>query len=125
MRLRTLAIAGVMASALTPLTSGFAAAAPAAEIPGDGQYLVGVDIQPGYYEASGVEDPAVACFWRRLWKVQTDTDYNDPNYYIIASDFTRVRPVRVEIKATDVAFRSDNCGSWRMVPTPPSTGSFG
>ncbi|MFI6869065.1 hypothetical protein [Nocardia sp. NPDC050406] len=124
MRARTFAIAGAMASALTLLTSGFAAAQPAAEMPGDGLYLVGVDIQPGYYEASGAEDPNAACFWRRLWKVQTESDYNDPNFYIIASDFTRVRPVRAEIKASDVAFRSDNCGSWRMVPKP-STGSFG
>lgn len=125
MRARTFAIAGAMTSALTLLASGFAAAEPVTEMPGDGLYLVGVDIQPGYYEASGVDDPGVACFWRRLWKVQTETDYNDPNFYITASDFTRTRPVRVEIKAKDVAFSSENCGSWRLATTRPPTGSFG
>lgn len=105
--------------------SGTAAADPAGEIPADGLYLVNIDIKPGTYISDGTPDNAVGCFWRRLWKVQTDTDYNDPNYYIIASDFTRQHPLRVVIKATDVAFRTDSCGAWRLDPNPPSTGSFG
>ncbi|MEU0540189.1 hypothetical protein [Nocardia sp. NPDC005978] len=125
MRARVLMTAGAVASALTMTMSGTAAAQPATEIPADGLYLVNVDIQPGTYITEGTPDPAVACFWKRLWKVQTETDYNDPNYYIIASDFTRVRNLRIVIKPSDVAFRTDSCGVWRLDPNPPSTGSFG
>lgn len=45
--------------------------------------------------------------------------------YIIGNNFTRLGPVRVEIKPTDVAFKTVNCGAWRMVQSPPPTGSFG
>ncbi|MBL1074635.1 hypothetical protein JK358_09520 [Nocardia sp. 2] len=113
-----------MASALTLTATGLAAADPAAEISGDGLYLVNIDIRPGTYESAGTPNEQ-GCWWRRLWKVQTDTDIpKDPNYYIIASDYTRQHPTRVEIKSTDVAFSTENCGTWRMVP-PVSTGSFG
>ncbi|WP_330178869.1 hypothetical protein OHB26_20360 [Nocardia sp. NBC_01503] len=124
MRAGALLIAGALTSALLTTTAGIATADPASEIPGDGLYLVNVDIKPGTYVSDGTTDEATGCFWRRLWHVQTPTDYNDPNYYVIASDFTKVHPVRIVIKSTDVAFRADNCGAWRMVPDIP-TGSFG
>ncbi|WP_309230763.1 hypothetical protein [Nocardia sp. SYP-A9097] len=124
MRAGALMIAGAFASALLTATAATAAADPATEIPGDGLYLVNVDIKPGAYVSDGTPDDATGCFWRRLWHVQTATDYNDPNYYIIASDFTRLHPVRIVIKPTDVAFRADSCGAWRLVPDTP-TGSFG
>ncbi|WP_067721442.1 hypothetical protein [Nocardia yamanashiensis] len=124
MRSRAFAIAGACASALTLTLGATAAAEPATEITVDGLYLVNTDIRPGTYVADGTPDPAVGCFWRRLWKVQTDTDYNDPNFYIIASDYTRTKPVRAVIKSSDVAFETQNCGAWRLVPDT-STGSFG
>ncbi len=125
MRARALVIAGAIGSALVLTTSGTAAADAATDIAGDGVYLVNTELRPGTYVADGAADPAVACFWRRLWKVQTPSDYADPNYYVIASDFTRSRPIRVVIKATDVAFKTENCGGWHLVPDAPSTGSGG
>ncbi|MCU1642093.1 MAG: hypothetical protein JWN03_2368 [Nocardia sp.] len=122
MRARALVTAGAITSAVLMSMSGTAAATPADQIPGDGLYLVNVDIKPGNYVSDGTGN-ADACFWRRLWHVQTDTDYNDPNYYVIASDFTRQHPLHIVIKATDVAFRTDNCGAWRPDPNPLSTGS--
>lgn len=126
MRAGALVIAGAIASVLTLTTSGIAAAQPATNITADGTYLVNVDIQPGTYVGDGAPDPATGtCFWKRLWKVQTPTDYPDPNYYIIASDNTALKPITVEIKATDVAFSSQNCGAWHLVPPQPNTGSAG
>ncbi|MEV0245681.1 hypothetical protein AB0H76_03720 [Nocardia sp. NPDC050712] len=122
MRARAFLIAGAMASALSMSMSGVAAAEPADTMPGDGLYLVGVDIRPGTWEAPGTPDLAYGCDFRRLWKVVGD---NTDQAYIIGNDFTRVRPVRTVIKPTDVAFKTTNCGPWRLVPTPPSTGSFG
>lgn len=122
MRARTLLIAGALASAVTLLGTATAAADPANTIPEDGLYLVGVDILPGVYEAPGTPDQAFGCDWRRLWKLEGD---NTNMNYIIANDFTRVTPVRIVIKATDVAFKTENCGPWHLVPQPPSTGSFG
>ncbi len=125
MRSRTLVIAGAMACAGTLLTTTNATAAPATRMPGDGTYRVGIDIQPGIYQSAGSTDPNYACYWQRVWKIRGPGDHSDPNQYIVASDRTRVRPVRVMIKATDVGFEADHCGSWVMVPPPPSTGSYG
>ncbi|MBF6214675.1 hypothetical protein IU433_25810 [Nocardia puris] len=122
MRASTLLIAGAMASAATLLGAGTAAAQPATVMPGDGLYLVGVDIFPGVWESPGTPDPAYGCDWRRLWKVEGD---NTNMNYIIGNNFTRLAPVRVVIKPTDVAFKTENCGAWRMLPPPPSTGSAG
>ncbi|MEV0299384.1 hypothetical protein [Nocardia sp. NPDC050710] len=122
MRAGTLVIAGAMASTVTLLGAGTAAAAPATTMPGDGLYLVGVDIYPGWWEATGTPDPTYGCDYRRLWKVEGD---NTNQHYIIGNDFTRTHPVRAEIKGTDLAFKTQNCGTWRMVPRPPPTGSWG
>ncbi|GAA5062953.1 hypothetical protein [Nocardia callitridis] len=121
MRASTLLIAGALTSAVTMLGAGTAAAAPADTIPGDGVYLVGTDILPGLWESTGTPDPARGCDWRRLWKVEGD---NTDMGAIIANNYTRISPVRVEIKATDTAFKTTSCGSWRLVPRP-NTGSFG
>ena len=126
MRAGALVAAGAFASALTMAASGIAAAEPATDITADGTYLVNVDIKPGTYIGDGTPDPgAGTCFWQRLWKIQQADDYPDPNYYIIASDFTRTKPITVEIKATDVGFSTENCGAWHLQPAQPSTGSFG
>ncbi|MGN2636632.1 hypothetical protein ACTD5D_10655 [Nocardia takedensis] len=121
MRAVEFAAAAAIAAALTLPGTGPAAAAPATAIPGDGVYLVGIDIQPGWYESAGTPDPANGCDYRRLWKVEGDnTDMN----YIIGNDFTRASPVRAQIDPTDVAFRTVGCGSWRMIPAPPPTPLF-
>ncbi|MET8774614.1 hypothetical protein AB0H49_19645 [Nocardia sp. NPDC050713] len=120
--MRMLVIAGAMASAATLFGGGTAAAEPANFMPGDGLYMVGVDIHPGIWEAPGTPDPLYGCDWRRLWKVEGD---NTNMQYIIGNNFTRLGPVRVEIKPTDVAFKTVNCGAWRMVGSTPPTGSSG
>ena len=131
MRSGTLAIAGAVASAATLLATGTAAAAPATTIPRDGLYRVGIDITPGIYQSAGSSDPTHACYWQRLWKIAGPGDHlhpeavGDPNQYIVASDITHTKPVRVMIKTTDVGFRAVNCGGWVMVPSPPDTGSYG
>lgn len=125
MRSGTLAIAGAIASAATLLATGTAAAAPATNIPRDGLYRVGIDIVPGIYQSVGSTDPVHACYWQRLWKIAGPGDHSDPNQYIVASDITHTTPVRVMITATDVGFKAVNCGAWVLMPTPPSTGSYG
>ncbi|MFI9407651.1 hypothetical protein [Nocardia sp. NPDC052316] len=122
MRAHAFLIAGAMTSAMTLLGAATAAAEPATTMPEDGLYLVGIDIVPGIWEAPGTPDPAYACDWRRLWKVEGD---NTDMRYIIGNNFTRLGPIRAEIKATDVAFKTVNCGPWRLLPPQPSTGSAG
>ncbi|MEV6427333.1 hypothetical protein [Nocardia sp. NPDC051463] len=122
MRASTLMIAGAIAAAVTLLGSGTAAAAPATTMPEDGLYLVGIDILPGTWEAPGTPDQANGCDWRRLRKVEGD---NTDQHYIINNDFTRHTPVRAEIKATDVAFKTVNCGPWHLLTPQAPTGSFG
>ncbi|WP_040797610.1 hypothetical protein [Nocardia higoensis] len=122
MRASTAMIAGALAGTATLLGSGIAAAEPATVIAEDGLYLVGVDIAPGTWEAPGTSDPDRPCDWRRLWKVVGDTS---DLTYIIANNYTRKPPGRVVIEATDVAFRTENCGLWRMVPAAAPTGSAG
>ncbi|MFI2475664.1 hypothetical protein [Nocardia xishanensis] len=120
--MRMLVIAGAMASAATLFGAGTAAAEPADVMPGDGLYMVGVDILPGVWEAPGTPDLAYGCDWRRLWKVEGD---NTNMQYIIGNNFTRLSPVRAVIKPTDVAFKTVSCGAWRRVAQPPPTGSAG
>ncbi|MEU6558709.1 hypothetical protein [Nocardia nova] len=124
MRGRTFVIAGTVASAVTMLGFGSAAADPATSIPGDGLYRVGVDIAPGIYQSVGPADPAHPCAWQRLREIPP-ADAAEPNSYIVASDETRTAPVRVLIKPTDVGFHASNCGGWIMMPAPPPSGSYG
>ncbi|MGW4720092.1 hypothetical protein [Nocardia sp. NPDC004260] len=122
MRASALLLAGAMSSVVTLLATATATAEPANTISQDGVYLVGVDIVPGLWEAPGTSDPAYACDWRRLWKVEGD---NTNMQYIIANNYTRLGPVRVRIKPTDVGFKTENCGPWRLLSTAPPTGSSG
>jgi hypothetical protein len=93
-------------------------------MPGDGTYLVGIDILPGIYQSAGSHDPVHGCYWQRLWKIPGPGD-SDPNQYIVASNLTHTNRVRVLIKSTDVGFKAVNCGSWVMMPAPPNSGSYG
>ncbi len=66
-----------------------------------GTQLVGVDISPGRYIAEGVS----SCYWERLSGLGGSFDE------IIANDFLTGRGI-VDIAATDVAFKSERCGTW-------------
>lgn len=121
MRAGTLLAATALLSAATVLGSGSAAAEPADFIPNDGVYRVGVDMRPGTWESPGPADPAKACDWRRLWRIEGD---NTNMQYIIENNYTKLGPIRVTVKPTDAGFVTTNCGPWRMVPPAP-TGSAG
>jgi hypothetical protein len=104
-----------VAALLTPMS---AQAQPAATIPGDGVYVVGVDIQPGTYVSS---NPGY-CSWYRLSGLSGDS--RD----IIASDNTASGKMYVTIAPTDAAFKTLSCSTWQLVsastpsqavPAPP------
>ncbi|MBI4885256.1 MAG: hypothetical protein HY826_14505 [Actinobacteria bacterium] len=88
----------------TPLV---ALAQPATEF-GPGDWLVGSQIAPGHYEATG--DPASsACYWRRLSAV---TGFS---FDVIAYSPFEGAAI-ADIEATDFAFSSNGCGDWTLVP---------
>jgi hypothetical protein len=78
--------------------------APADEIPGDGTYIVGQDIKPGRYRASGGE----TCYWARLKDTEGGIDS------IIANNISPGQSV-VTIKPTDAAFQTSGCGTFTRI----------
>lgn len=78
-------------------------ALPAAAF-GEGDYVVGKDIVPGLYQASG---PPQDCYWARL------SDFTGDFKTIIANDFGG--STLVQITGTDAGFTSSRCGSWTRI----------
>ena len=76
---------------------------PLMVINNDGTYLVNVEIPPGKYRNTG----GAMCYWARL----RGPDKND----IIESKKTG-DPQVVEVRASDTAFLTQNCGTWQMIP---------
>ena len=75
----------------------------------DGVWRVGEDIQPGIYRTIPPEDPlGVGCSWSRLSGLSGELSD------IIASEFSE-DPIQVEIAVNDIAFKSQNCGTWTKV----------
>jgi len=75
--------------------------APRAEF-GDGIWEVGVDIEPGLYEANA----GPGAYWARL------ADFT--GNAILGNGLTdRASHLLVEILVSDAGFKSDNCGQWR------------
>lgn len=72
----------------------------------DGMNIVGSDIQPGVYRASG---STLGCYWARL------SGFTGAGSDIIANDFSSDGQVVVEILPTDKAFKTTGCGSWEKV----------
>jgi hypothetical protein len=92
----------------TPQRAG---AAPVAVPPGDGTVLVGVDVAPGVYRSAPqtrTTGTVRTCSWERL--SGTTGALGDT----IASDRSD-GPSVVTILPTDVAFRTQFCGSWTRV----------
>lgn len=87
----------------TPVESG-----PAPKTDGvplaNGTFLVGTDVQPGTYKASG----GGTCYWVRLKDFSGDITTGT-----IASDLG-TNPV-VTIAPTDVGFKSQRCGTWTRI----------
>lgn len=74
---------------------------PSGTIAEDGTWLVGVDIKPGTYRASGGN-----CYWERLSGMSGEFDD------IIANGNG---PSTVTIKSGDEAFHSQTCAPWERV----------
>ena len=69
--------------------------------------LVNVDVAPGRYQAEGSD----FCYWERLSAADQDTDSIIANAIVSG-------PVVADIVATDVAFSSSGCGTWRPYSPP-------
>ena len=77
----------------------------------DGTWRVGPDIKPGIYRTippSQSPGGIPGCYWARL------SGLSGERSEIIVNQ-TSANPVQVEIKASDVAFRSIGCGEWSRV----------
>ncbi|MGC3905692.1 hypothetical protein ACYB2S_13715 [Corynebacterium variabile] len=70
----------------------------------DGTHAVGTDIQPGTYRSSGSD----MCYWERL------SGFGGQLEDIIANGNPSGQAI-VTIAPTDVAFKSQRCGTWEMV----------
>lgn len=81
---------------------------------GDGTHLIGTDISPGIYRASG----ETLCIWQRLSGL--GGAYGD----VISVGATVGKPA-VEIRSSDRAFESRNCGTWRASPDDKATAADG
>jgi hypothetical protein len=73
-------------------------------IPGDGTFLVGKDVKPGTYRTTGPKSGS-SCYWQR------SGDASGTN--IIANDNIAGAAV-VEIKSSDVAFKTSRCAAWTL-----------
>ena len=68
---------------------------------GDGNYIVGTDIQPGTYRSTGQS----GCYWARL------KGFGHTTGDVLANDNTD-NPAVVTIAATDQGFEASRCGNW-------------
>ncbi|SHG41911.1 hypothetical protein [Geodermatophilus nigrescens] len=71
----------------------------------DGTFMVGSDVQAGTYRSTG----GSTCSWQRLSDLTGELDA------IIASDYFVDGQAYVEVLPTDVAFRTDDCGTWSRI----------
>lgn len=76
----------------------------------DGTYRVGTQIKPGLYKATGA---GRGCYWERTSGFSGGLDDINANYFGTANTYVR-------ILASDVGFKTDECGTWTTVR---STGS--
>jgi hypothetical protein len=77
-------------------------AGPQTTITGDGTYVVGEDIEPGRYKASGsAQDSGAPCYWARL-----SGDGGD-----IIDNGLQDGPQTVTVKAGEL-FETSRCGTW-------------
>lgn len=70
---------------------------------GDGTYLVNKDIQPGTYRNSG----GSSCYYERLSGLGGGLDD-------IISNENAQGPAIVNIAPSDMAFKSNRCGTWNL-----------
>lgn len=80
---------------------------------GNGTFRVGADVSPGLYQSYTTG----SCYWERM------SGFSGSLSDIIANDNVSGRAI-VEIKPSDVGFKSSRCGAWSPYSTNP-TSSFG
>lgn len=88
--------------------------APGARSFGPGPMLVGKDVQPGTFRSTGGDD----CYWARQSKAGGHR-YDVPLEDILANG-SNPGPGVVTIEIGDVAFYSENCGTWSDDLSPRS-----
>jgi len=71
----------------------------------NGIYIIGADIFPGRYRTAGNPE----CYWARL----RSGDARD-----IIDSHKNSGPQVIEIRESDTAFLTQNCGMWQLVPNP-------
>lgn len=109
------AAAGFVVGAAEILLASPVCADPGNEIPGNGVFLVGIDIQPGPYRTEGPANPLILIFGRVSelstcsWSTHstpaaTNDDILDTN--------TSMGPMSVVIRPTAAAFKTANCKIW-------------
>ncbi len=77
---------------------------------GNGDFMIGHDIEAGNYVASNKP----GCTWQRLSGFGGEaTDVIQSSYDADVTDLTKVT-----IKDTDVGFRTQGCGVWKVDPGP-------
>ena len=72
-------------------------------IDNDGTYVIGVDVYPGKYRSAG----GTMCFWARLRSLDTSD---------IIDNKKTSGPQVIEIRGSDTAFVTQNCGTWQQIP---------
>ena len=111
---RHAAIGAIVMSALIGgvLLAAPSGAQPGTTIPGDGTYLVGVDIQPGTY----VSNSPGYCSWYWLSSLSGGNNIIDSNNTASGKEYVTIAP-------TDVAFKTLSCSTWMPVTATqtPST----
>jgi len=89
--------------------AGAEATAEANTIPGDGLFVVGVDIQPGTYKSAGPSSDGFGSgYWARL-------SGTSGNFEEIITNAVPTGPTTVTIQATDVAFETTTMQDWSKV----------
>ncbi|MET9952450.1 hypothetical protein ABZ135_13010 [Streptomyces sp. NPDC006339] len=96
------------APARTPAEQRGTTKATAQEIPGDGTFLVGSEVQPGTYRSAGPADGLADCYWARL--KGTTGELGD-----IVANHAGKGPATVTILATDKAFQTSGCQTWKRL----------
>ncbi|MFJ8668278.1 hypothetical protein [Streptomyces sp. NPDC093600] len=90
-------------------TPGDTSTASGGEIPGEGTFLVGEEIEPGTYRSAGGADESFpSCYWARLRGTTGNPDE------VIANHASKGQTT-VTILASDRAFLTQGCKPWSKI----------
>lgn len=118
MRLAARASAGFIAWVASISLASSARAEPGDQIPGDGVFLVGIDVAPGTYRTEGPSNPLILVFGRVSelstcsWLMHSTPAASAED---IVNSNTSMGPMYVTIPATVAAFETRNCKLWMRV----------